>query len=116
MVALTPREALIYVSEVVCKPAFGATYFGNMRLRLVDKPGLYIDDSCGFVEELYNLRDIRIIQVMGRGSFGPDDTRTYVTLPNVPTVTIFNTGTEEEYLQAVHRTVEEWLDEHNKQL
>lgn len=111
---LTPRQALIYVSEVVCKPTFGDSYFGDMRLRLVDKPGLYVDDSCGFIAELDKLCEPRIIQVMGRGEFKTDDTRQYISKPGIPCVTIFNTGTQEQFVRDVENTVREWINENKR--
>jgi len=111
MYELSPRQALIYVSEVLCKPMFGQNYFGLERLKLLTESGLYVDDSAGFQEELEGLdpAKVLIIQVMGRGKFGPNDTRSYVHLPGAFHVAINNTGTLAEFLKAVERTVDEWI-------
>lgn len=108
---LSPRQALIYVSEVLCKPMFGDDYFGRERLKLIAEPGLYVDDSAGFPAELGGLDPARtlIIQVIGRGKFGPNDSRGYVSLPGAHVVTINNAWTLSNFLKAVERTVDEWL-------
>jgi len=111
MYEFSPRQALIYVSEHLCKPMFGKKYFGLERLKLLTEPGLYVDDSAGFQEELEGLdpAKVLIIQVTGRGEFGPNDTRKYVHLPGAFHVAINNTGTLAEFLKAVERTVDEWI-------
>lgn len=49
---LTPRQAMIYVSDVICKPTFGKDYFGHERAKAILENEWAIDDSCGFKEEL----------------------------------------------------------------
>ena len=110
-IRLTPREALIYVSEVFAKPLFGQDYFGRERLKLIAAPGLYVCDSTGFNAELEGLNpaDTMIIQVIGRGKFSTSDTRGYVHLPGAYSVTINNAGTVQEYLGDIERTVDQWV-------
>jgi hypothetical protein len=78
MYPLSQREAMIYVSEVVCKPAFGKEYFGEARVKAMRGDALSIDDSTGFVEELNPLirkigqENILLIRIKGRGDFEGD--------------------------------------------
>ena len=56
---LSIRQAMIYVSEILCKPRFGSNYFGNSRVSNIrnfryryDEPTLWIDGSAAFVGEI----------------------------------------------------------------
>jgi hypothetical protein len=112
---LSPRQALIYVSEVICKPAFGADYFGRERAERVASPGLWVCESGGFVEEVQMLppEDVCIIRIYGRGRFNPEDTRSYIDLPGAFCVEIQNVGTERDFLRAVTATVDDFLHYQN---
>lgn len=104
---LSPRQALIYVSEVMVKPLLGSDYFGRERLKLISKPGLYVDDSSGFPEELIGLdpKCTAIIQIHGRGEFGPSDTRQYIELPGAHNFKVDNSGSLEEFKEQIERVV-----------
>jgi hypothetical protein len=110
---LSPRQALIYASEALIKPAFGAGYFGRVRRESMINPEetLYVDDSAGFPEELEGLnpRDVLILHIFGRGAFSPEDTRRYIELPGATHIAINNTGTLEQYLFEVCGVVDLWL-------
>ena len=108
---LSVREALIYVSEVVCKPAFGSDYFGVIRAESIgDYDGdneCAIDDSCGFDDEILptieklGMENVMLIRIHGRGSFD-GDSRSYISDGIVEnTVDVYNVGTEEEFLTEV---------------
>jgi len=58
-VPISPREALIYVSEIVIKPRFGDKYFGESAATLVkdDTDGTIFSDG-GFQEELLPIVDV----------------------------------------------------------
>ena len=58
-VPISPREALIYVSEIVIKPRFGDRYFGLATAGSTreDKDGSVCSDG-GFQEELYPVVDV----------------------------------------------------------
>lgn len=112
MVNLSVREALIYVSEVVCKPAFGRQYFGTARAESISMSGVpefAIDDSCGFDDEIQptiarlGMENVMLIRIHGRGDFS-GDSRNYISDGVVDnTVDVYNTGTEESFLDTVHR-------------
>lgn len=112
---LSPRQALIYVSEVICKPAFGTDYFGRERAERVAAPGLWVCESGGFVEEVQMLppEDVCIIRIYGRGRFSPEDTRNYIDLPGAFCVEVQNVGTEGDFLRAVTATVDDFLHYQN---
>ena len=82
------RQALIHVSENVCKPKYGRDYFGKLAANRI-RAGREIDSlACknivfsdgGFVEEVLSLVDIDdvvVVRLKGRGSF-LGDSRSYL--------------------------------------
>jgi hypothetical protein len=70
---LSPREALIYTSEVVIKPSFGADYFGRMAANSIDLPWGSVFSDGGFIEEVSPVLDkighgnLFIIKFTGQG-------------------------------------------------
>jgi len=112
---LSCRNAMIYISEIVCKPTFGRTYFGQYRADKIQRDELAIDDSCGFAEELppviekLGQDNILLIRVKGRGSF-QGDSREYIPDGVIEhTVDIYNIYSEDVYLQDIKKTVTAWL-------
>lgn len=102
---LTCRQAMIFVSEVVCKPTFGKEYFGIARAQSMGADELAIDDSCGFDDEVGAVIErlgpdnVLLVRIHGRGQF-ENDSRTYISDGLVPnTLDVYNTGSEREYLQ-----------------
>lgn len=119
---LSIRSAMIYVSEVVCKPTFGKDYFGVERAkRMASVSGagaIFIDDSAfGTWDEieaagkLVGAFNVMVVRVHGRGEFDGSDSRQY--LEDVPSgvkeLDIWNDKTEREFLDAVAKEVGEWL-------
>lgn len=102
---LSIRQAMIFVSECVCKPIFGDDYFGKARALSLNEGELAIDDSAGgWVEELtpslerLGRENVMLIRVYGRGTF-EGDSRKYLPSDAVDlTVDVYNTGTEQEFL------------------
>lgn len=113
--ALSVREALIYVSEIVCKTAFGRTYFGTARAEAIGSngyPEFAIDDSCGFDDEIQptidklGMDNVMLIRIHGRGSFD-GDSRNYISDGVVKnTVDVYNTGSEEAFLSQMKMLAE----------
>ncbi len=106
-VKLSSREALIYTSEVVCKPAFGQDYFGVARAESIGEDEFSIDDSCGFDDEIpptiskLGMENVMLIRIRGRGSFD-GDSRNFISDGVVDnTHDLWNTGTEEEFLSQI---------------
>lgn len=115
-VDISIREAMIYVSEVMCKPSFGKEYFGEARAQDIQAGELAADDSAGFVDELNPIikklgqENILLIRVKGRGSFD-GDSRGFIpdgVIDN--TVDVWNTGTLDEFLNEVERVTKEFLN------
>jgi hypothetical protein len=110
LVTLSVRGAMIYVSEVICKPTFGQDYFGKARARTIGLSGIgecAIDDSCGFDGEIppttdkVGMGNTMLIRIRGRGDFNGDSRRFISDGVVTNTVDIYNEGTEEEFLQEV---------------
>lgn len=128
-VNLSIRQAMIYVSEIIIKPRFNSDWFGQERVRRMEKyKGLdgnwlpsdvvFCDDSCAFSEELYPLIDrigqenILLIRIHRDGFTFLGDSRSYIpdgVITN--TVDITNNGTEDEYKEKVYQTVVGWLND-----
>lgn len=122
-IKLSVREALIYVSEIICKPTFGEDYFGVARARSIGTSGhlisgeLSIDDSCGFAEEIQptidkvGMENVMLIRIHGRGSFH-GDSRNYVPNGYVDnTVDIINDSDEETFLQEISEAAVKFYNE-----
>jgi hypothetical protein len=110
MINISVREALIYVSEIICKPTFGSEYFGFARAEAIGSSGgieCAIDDSCGFDDEIgptiqrLGMDSVMLIRIHGRGSFD-GDSRNYISDGVVDrTLDVYNTGAEEDFLAEV---------------
>ena len=81
---LSPREALIYVSEVIIKPNKGSDYFGNLAVDKCNKQKLnsVVFSDSGFEDEVRPLSKIykyMIICHLYRNNFTwGDDSRRYI--------------------------------------
>lgn len=102
---LTPREAMIYVSELICKPAFGEDYFGRVRTQNLAKGNLFVDGSAAFDEEIPSLHtkfdpeNILLIKIRRPGYGFDGDSRGWVTTSLVKnTVAIDNNKSLDEFL------------------
>jgi len=82
---LTPREAMIHVSEFMIKPTLGQDWFGRKRVQaLINHPHrVFFDSSTGFKEELPPLIDvlgqenILLLRIRRKG-FDFSDSRGYI--------------------------------------
>jgi hypothetical protein len=116
VVELSLRLAMIYVSEVLCKPTFGSDYFGVARAADLHRELQVVDDSVGFVEELIPTIDMLgqenclLVRVHGRGTF-EGDSRRYIPDGVVNnTIDIDNTGTLEEFLSESVGNILKWCN------
>ena len=136
---LTPREALIKVSETVIKPNYGKDYFGKAAAESLEE-GINVFSDGGFKEEIIPLTDevgsdniiiVRITRpdcsfegVLGRivrlfFSFVAKITRTprpiggdsrnYLNVPNVKAVDVDNDGSLEEFKEKIDNVVNQML-------
>lgn len=112
---LSVREAMIYVSEIVCKPAFGSDYFGVARAKAIGDHEIALDDSCGFADELppsidkLGKENVLLIRIRGRGSFEGDSRRFIEDGVVLNTVDVYNTSTEVIFQDAVLEVVRDFL-------
>ena len=111
------RQAMIYVSELICKPAFGEDYFGKARAETLDTTGVvYVDDSCGFDNEIPPTTDklgqesVLLLRIHGRGSF-EGDSRNYISEGIVNNaVDIYNTNSIDDFFKEVHYHIDKFLN------
>jgi hypothetical protein len=88
---MTPREALIHVSENVIKPTFGKGTFGTLLGQSL-KDGINIIADGGFTEEVYglweaidyescrNMDEIIIVKLEEEGFTFGNDSRSYISV------------------------------------
>lgn len=101
---LTVREAMIYVSEVVCKPTFGKQYFGMaLAARIQGDETYIIDDSVGFNDEIPPLvekvgaENIILVKIVRDGVESFDgDSRNWIDIPGAAVLKTDNDGTLDE--------------------
>lgn len=114
--ALSVRETLIFVSELICKPLFGKDYFGKCRAATLNGNSIYIDDSCfGTADEIkpaiakLGMDNILLIRIKGRGDFD-GDSRQYVPDGVVKnTVDVYNDGTLEDFIAKCDDVISEFV-------
>lgn len=106
----SPRNAMIHMSENVLKPLFGKDVFGIMAAKSLED-GVNVFSDGGFPEEVQCILDevgvdnFMLVHVIREGCSFEGDSRNYVTgFPN--TVTLYNDGTLEEYLNECINLVE----------
>ncbi len=119
---LSVREAMIYVSEVICKPRFGENYFGVARAKAIQDNEIAVDGSTGFESELPPLierlgqENILLIRVHREGATFEGDSRRYIPDGVITNTVDVNSvyGELTEYLEEVKVIVEKFLDDTNK--
>jgi hypothetical protein len=115
---LSVREAMIFTSECIAKPSFGKDYFGKARVDkiLYGENDLYVDSSCGFVEELppvieaLGQENILLLRIHREGCTFEGDSRTFIpdgVINN--TIDIVNNGTAEEYFAQIESAVANFI-------
>lgn len=113
---LSIRQAMICVSEVICKPRFGSNYFGLARANSIQEGEVIVDGSCGFVDELDPLIDklgqenILLLRIHRNGYTFEGDSRSYIpdgVINN--TIDVYNNSTEGEYFKEVEHHVRSFL-------
>lgn len=117
---LSPRQAMIMVSENIVKVHFNKQYFGMAAARRAmeiwkkDAEAIIISDN-GFREEVEPLveivgRDnILIVRIHREGHDFSNDSRNYVYIDGVSDIDVYNNGTLEEFYQQVDEKVKAWL-------
>lgn len=116
---LSIREAMIYVSEVICKPRFGKDYFGIARAKAIQESEIAVDSSTGFEEELPPLierlgqENILLIRVHREGATFEGDSRNYIPDGVITNTVDVNSvyGKLDEYLEEVKVVVSKFIGE-----
>ena len=83
---MSPRQALIHVSETIIKPTHGRSYFGKEALKFVDKYNKHFDyfifADGGFIEEVVELakhHDVFVVRLHNGNMDFSGDSRRYLT-------------------------------------
>lgn len=118
---ISPRLAMIYVSEVVVKPSMGYDWFGITRATrakaMLNTNQLIIDPSCGFEEEVHPLikavgqDNIMLLRIHSdrEGCTTEGDSRKYIPDGVIDkTEDIDNNGDISSYLKEATKLVNDW--------
>lgn len=108
---LSPRQALIGVSEKMVKPFFGNAYFGNAEATKLEgrlKTGVVYSDS-GFIEEaeplikMAGIENVFVIKFTRKGadSFEGDSRNWLPDLPGLKVLKTTNNGTVNELAERI---------------
>jgi hypothetical protein len=103
--AISPREALIYTSEIVVKPAFGSDYFGKISNSNIQPCGAVFSDG-GFDDELTPIllgqEEVYIIKFDREGCSWEGDSRSWLTpRSGVPELVTTNNGTVKDLVDEI---------------
>lgn len=110
LMGLSPREALIKVSETVIKPNYGKDYFGKAAAESLEE-GINVFSDGGFKEEIIPLMDkvgsdnITIIRIARPNCSFDGDSRNYLEIPSINTVDVNNDGSLEEFKEKIDAIV-----------
>lgn len=123
--ALSPREAMIFTSEVFYKPNFGDDCWVKSLVEKISKEDVspsvscYVCNSVGFNHEMmaitkeFNPENILLIEIRGRGDFG-GDSRNFISSPvkellNINSASIYNNQDLDHLFKQVDCYVEPFL-------
>lgn len=99
---MSPREALIYVSEVIIKPLFGNDYFGRYAATKL-KVGFNLFSDGGFVDEIFPIYEeshkTYIVQIHRDGFDFSNDSRSYLKPEDLPDDVEFITVDNNSHLE-----------------
>ena len=118
---LSPREALIKVSEEIMKPAFGEDYFGKALVADIDEDITLVPDS-GFMSEFIPVvervgpTNVLVIKLFKDGCTFDNDSREYLDedelfMMNVCTWETINVeGQQKQFEENIAEIVISWLE------
>ena len=127
---LSPRQAYIWYSEVVMKPKFGQSIFGNMAVAnmrrwlsnfqqdvkkgiLLNVPPVFLISDSGFavetdpVVEEFGACNVLLIRLYRDGKTFAADSRSYIDPPSIKKVDVVNCGTSAFKMKLIE-VVENW--------
>ena len=110
--SITPREAMIYLSELVVKPTLGEAYFGIKAAENMCEGNNWVTDS-GFKQEAviqvneFGAENVFLVKIHREGCSFEGDSRSYISLDEygVATLELDNNHTLEDAV----RTIADWL-------
>jgi len=112
---LSPRQALIHVSEEIIKKSFSRDYFGEAAAGDLTE-GVNVFSDGGFVEEVrpiiskVGVKNVLIIRIHRTGHTFQGDSRKYLPDGFGPLVIdVENNGTLEEYFKTLEYEVGRWM-------
>lgn len=115
---ISPREALIYTSELVYKPKYGKDYFGKCAAESLSEGVLNVFSDGGFKEEIIPLIDkvgytnITLVHLYRKHTSFAGDSREYIhDVVGIIPVEVHNNSTIEEAAIEVLRLAEENVKE-----
>ena len=109
---LSPREALIFVSENVIKPNYGNDYFGRRVADTFTSNHSYVFSDGGFKEEIegvikkIGIENVLIIRAYRPGFTFNGDSRNYLDetmLPDVKFIDVNNDSTEKIFKNKIYK-------------
>lgn len=113
----------ISISEDLLKPMYGDDIFGRIaadklavNLASDQYRELYVCSDSGFaseawpVIELFDPENVLLVKIERPGKTFAGDSRSYIELNGIQTITLSNHGTEAQYLSSVEALVDSWLN------
>lgn len=115
-------EVQISLSEVWAKKEFSETVFGDLAVRTINSfkfinPAhhLYVCSDSGFtseagpVVEVFGKENTLLVKIERQGKTFAGDSRSYIRLPGIETVTVSNSGNVEDYNKKIEKLVCDWI-------
>lgn len=117
-------DCQISFSEDWVKPFFGKYAFGYLAARHVElhwmnnpNQELYVCSDSGFAEEaeplidLFGPENVLLVKIFRDGKTFEGDSRSYIDLDGITTVSITNNKTQQEYEESVEQLAITWLSD-----
>lgn len=114
---LSPRQALIFVSEDIIKPNFSKLYFGESLAKSLDH-GINVVSDGGFDDEMIPIiqavgkENILVIKIKREGCSFEGDSRSYLNTDKLRIMEtwIDNNDSLDVFLKNVADTIQDWLN------
>lgn len=118
---MSPRQAMIWLSEDVMKPTFGYDIFGHLAINQIEdatkepQNNIVLSDS-GFTRETrclidrYGIENLLLLQMYRDGCTFANDSREYIDIEGLNTSHIFNNGSLNDLKNTLVPTVCAWVN------
>lgn len=100
---ISPRDALIHVSEDIYKPKYGSGYFGKKLAESLTEGITVVTDS-GFMDEALEVikevskENVILIRLHRKGCNFDNDSRSYIEIPSIFNIDFYNNTYDNEKL------------------